>query len=114
MSQMIYHMCRAEEWTSAVRAKVYHGSSQDLADGFIHFSTADQIVESARRHRSGQPGLVLVAVDPARLGERLHWEPSRGGQLFPHLYGTLDPGESESVWPLRLGPDGVHVFPEIV
>jgi uncharacterized protein (DUF952 family) len=55
-----------------------------------------------------------VAVDPARLGERLHWEPSRGGQLFPHLYGTLDPGESESVWPLRLGPDGVHVFPEIV
>ena len=91
MTQMIYHMCRAEEWTAAVKAKVYHGSSQDLADGFIHFSTADQIAESARRHRSGQDGLVLIAVDPALLGERLHWEPSRGGDLFPHLYGTLDP-----------------------
>ncbi|HZK90647.1 MAG TPA: DUF952 domain-containing protein [Stellaceae bacterium] len=110
---MIYHMCRAEEWTAAVAARVYRGSSQDLADGFIHFSTADQIVESARRHRSGQSGLVLVAVDPARLGERLHWEPSRGGDLFPHLYGALAPGESASVRPLPLGPDGLHLFPDL-
>jgi len=106
-------MCRLEEWAAAETRSVYHGSSQDLADGFIHFSTAEQIVESARRHRARQPGLVLVAVDPARLGARLHWEPSRGGELFPHLYGPLNTGESESVRPLPLGPDGLHVFPDL-
>ena len=113
MTQMIYHMCRAEEWAAAVKAKVYHGSSQDLADGFIHFSTAAQIVESARRHRPGQDGLVLIAVDAARLAERLHWEPSRGGDLFPHLYGTLAPDESANVWRLPLGADGRHIFPPL-
>jgi uncharacterized protein (DUF952 family) len=110
---MIYHMCRADEWAVAVKANVYHGSSQDLADGFIHFSTADQIVESARRHRARQPGLVLIAVDASLLGERLHWEPSRDGDLFPHLYGVLDPAESASVRPLPIGADGLHVFPEL-
>lgn len=110
---MIYHMCRAEEWTAAVAAGSYRGSSQDLADGFIHFSTGEQIVESARRHRAGQDGLLLVAVDGVRLGDRLKWEPSRGGDLFPHLYGPLDPAESASVAPLPLGPDGNHVFPEL-
>jgi uncharacterized protein (DUF952 family) len=68
---MIYHMCRADEWTAAVESGTYRGSSQDLADGFIHFSTGAQIVESARRHRAGQDGLLLVAVEAARLGGRL-------------------------------------------
>jgi uncharacterized protein (DUF952 family) len=113
MTQMIYHMCRADEWAAAVAPGSYRGSSQDLADGFIHFSTAAQIVESARRHRAGQDGLLLLAVDPARLGDRLKWEPSRGGDLFPHLYGPLDPAESASVRPLPLGPDGMHVFPDL-
>lgn len=110
---MIYHMCRADEWAAAVAAGSYRGSSQDLADGFIHFSTAAQIVESARRHRAGQDGLLLVAVEAARLGSRLKWEPSRAGDLFPHLYGPLDPAESASVRPLPLGPDGVHLFPDL-
>lgn len=109
---MIYHMCRAEEWAAAEAAGVYRGSSQDRADGFIHFSTAAQIAESARRHRAGQAGLVLVAVDAARLGCRLKWEPARNGDLFPHLYGALDPAEAASVRPLPLGPDGAHAFPE--
>ena len=113
MTQMIYHMCRADEWAAAVAAGTYRGSSQDLADGFIHFSTAAQIVESARRHRAGQDGLLLVAVGAERLGDRLKWERSRGGDLFPHLYGPLDPAESASVEPLPLGPDGLHVFPEL-
>jgi uncharacterized protein (DUF952 family) len=113
MTQMIYHMCRADEWAVAVVAGSYRGSSQDLADGFIHFSTAAQIVESARRHRAGQAGLLLLAVDPARLGVRLKWEKSRGGDLFPHLYGPLAPAESASARPLPLGPDGGHVFPEL-
>jgi len=113
MTQIIYHMCRADEWAAALTAGTYRGSSQDVADGFIHCSTAAQIVESARRHRAGQDGLLLVAVDAAQLGDRLKWEPSRGGDLFPHLYGPLDPAESASVRPLPLGPDGLHVFPEL-
>lgn len=110
---MIYHMCRADEWAEAVAVGSYRGSSQDLADGFIHFSTAAQIVESARRHRAGQDGLLLVAVEAARLGDRLRWEPSRAGDLFPHLYGPLDPAESTSVRRLPLGPDGMHLFPDL-
>ena len=106
-------MCRADEWAGAATTGIYRGSSQDLADGFIHFSTAVQIVESARRHRAGQDGLLLVAVDADRLGDRLKWERSRGGDLFPHLYGPLDPAESTSVRALPLGPDGFHAFPEL-
>ena len=113
MTQIIYHMCRADEWAEAVVAGAYHGSSQDRADGFIHFSTATQIVESARRHRAGQDGLLLVAVDAARLRDRLRWENSRSGDLFPHLYGALDPAESASVRPLPLGRDGNHKFPDL-
>jgi uncharacterized protein (DUF952 family) len=113
MSPMIYHMCRAEEWAAAVRDGVYRGSAQDRADGFIHFSTAAQIAPSARRHRAGQDGLVLVMVESARLGDRLRWEPARGGELFPHLYGPLAPAEATSVRLLALGPDGAHVFPPL-
>jgi len=110
---MIYHMCRAEEWAVATKTGTYRGSSQDLADGFIHFSTAAQIAESAKKHRAGQDGLLLVAVDADRLGPRIKWEKSRGGDLFPHLYGPLDPAESTSIRPLPLGADGNHVFPEL-
>ena len=113
MTRMIYHMCRADEWAAAAETGTYRGSSQDLADGFIHFSTAVQIVESAKKHRAGQEGLLLVAVDADKLGNRVKWEPSRGGDLFPHLYGPLDPAESASVRPLPLGADGNHVFPEL-
>lgn len=113
MSRMIYHMCPAETWEAALRIGEYRGTADDLRDGFIHFSTADQIAESARRHRAGQSGLVLIAVESARLGGRLKWEPSRGGALFPHLHGALDPGEIASVVPLPLGPDGEHIFPPL-
>jgi uncharacterized protein (DUF952 family) len=113
MAQMIYHMCRSDEWAAAKAVGVYHGSAQDLGDGFIHFSTKDQIVESARRHRSGQAGLVLVSVDAARLGARIHWEPSRDGELFPHLYGSLYVYETANAETLSIGPDGLHVFPKL-
>ena len=109
----IYHMCRRDEWQAAAAAGVYRGSSQDAADGFIHFSTALQIVESAARHRAGQDDLVLLAVDPRRLGAALRWEPSRGGQLFPHLYGPLPLDAVAKAEPLRLGDDGRHVFPSL-
>jgi uncharacterized protein (DUF952 family) len=110
---MIYHMCPTEAWTEALAAGRYDGTADDRRDGFIHFSTKDQIAESARRHRTGQQGLVLVAVESARLDDRLRWEPSRGGALFPHLYGPLRPAEASSVTPLPLGPDGEHIFPPL-
>ena len=111
---MIYHMCPAEAWEAAVAAGRYDGTEGDRRDGFIHFSTEAQLPESARRHRAGQAGLLLIAVESARLGDRLRWEPARGGQLFPHLYGPLSPGEAVSVTPLPLGPDGNHIFPPLI
>jgi uncharacterized protein (DUF952 family) len=113
MTAMIYHMCPAEAWEEAVAAGRYLGTEDDRRDGFLHFSTATQIAESARRHRARQAGLVLVAVEAGRLGDRLRWEPSRGGALFPHLYGPLFPHEAASVAALPLGPDGEHVFPAL-
>jgi uncharacterized protein (DUF952 family) len=110
---LIYHMCRADEWRRAEVAGRYLGSSQDAADGFIHFSTAAQIVESAAKHRAGQAGLVLLTVDPDRLGEALKWESSRDGALFPHLYGVLLCTAVRQVADLPLGVDGKHVFPQL-
>ena len=110
---LIYHMCRHDEWAAAEAAGAYPGSSQDREDGFIHFSTAEQIVESAARHRAGQSGLVLLAVEPVLLGPALKWEASRGGKLFPHLYGALPTSAVCWVAELPLGEDGTHVFPEL-
>src|ERR1700719_4733433 len=109
MTRMIYHMCPAATWHEALHSGIYHGTDDDQRDGFIHFSTAEQIAESARRHRTGQAGLVLIAVESTPLGARLTWEESRGGALFPHLFGPLDPAEAASVRPLPVGPDGEHI-----
>jgi uncharacterized protein (DUF952 family) len=110
---LIYHMCLRQEWELAVQAGAYAGSSQDRADGFIHFSTAGQLPESARRHRTGQAGLVLLTVDPHTLGEALLWEPSRHGALFPHLYGTLPLSAVCSVCDVPLDADGVPLLPSL-
>ncbi|MGE0736208.1 MAG: DUF952 domain-containing protein [Alphaproteobacteria bacterium] len=110
-SALIYHMCRREEWARAQAQGEYRGSTQDLADGFIHFSTAAQMRESAAKHRAGQTGLVLLAVDPGKVGTGLKWEKSRGGALFPHVYGALPLGAVAAVSDLPLGADGAHVFP---
>jgi uncharacterized protein (DUF952 family) len=103
----IYHMCRRDEWAAAQAAGFYPGSSQDVADGFIHFSTARQLPESAAKHRRGQPDLLLLTVDPQILGAALKWEPSRGRALFPHLYGVLPTAAAIRVDPLPLDADGV-------
>jgi uncharacterized protein (DUF952 family) len=112
-ARVIYHICRRDEWDAAVARGRYDGSSQDAADGFIHFSTAAQVTESAAKHRAGQDGLVLLAVDAARLGPALRWEKSRGGALFPHLYGPLPVAAVVRADDLPLGPDGRHVFPPL-
>jgi uncharacterized protein (DUF952 family) len=107
----IYHVCRRAELAQAEPRGSYPGSSQDAADGFIHFSTAAQVVESVAKHRAGQGGLAILEVDATRLGEALRWEKSRGGQLFPHLYGPLPLEAVLRVADLPLGPDGRHAFP---
>lgn len=107
----IFHLCRAEEWAAAQTAGAYHGSSQDKADGFIHFSAADQVQASAAKHRAGQPGLVLLTVDPEALGAALRWEPSRGGALFPHLYGPLPLAAVLRTDPAPLDAAGIPTLP---
>jgi uncharacterized protein (DUF952 family) len=113
-TELIYKICTTEEWAEAKKDGRYSGSALDLKDGFIHFSTAKQAQETARRHFAGQTGLVLVSIDPAALNEPLKWEPSRGGDLFPHLYVPLDLNAVHKVTPLPLGDDGVHVFPKVL
>jgi len=108
---IIFKICRSAEWAQAVRDGVFRGSAVDMQDGYIHFSTAAQIAETAARHFAGQSDLVLVAVDAAALGDKLKWEPSRGGALFPHLYGDLPATAALWAKPLPLDSAGLHVFP---
>ena len=110
---MIYKICTAAEWRAAEHAGAYRGSAVDHRDGFIHFSTAEQAPETAARHFAGQDDLLLIAVDSARLGSALKWEPSRGGALFPHLYGALALAAVRKIEPLPLAADGRHAFPPL-
>jgi uncharacterized protein (DUF952 family) len=107
---VVYKIVATEEWTEAAAAGVFAGAAVDRADGFIHFSTGEQAPETAAKWFAGRDDLTLAAVDGEALGGALRWEPSRGGALFPHLYGPLP--MSAVVWsrPLKLGPDGAHVF----
>ncbi|MBX9909419.1 MAG: DUF952 domain-containing protein [Beijerinckiaceae bacterium] len=111
---LIYKICPEALWREAEQAGVFKGSGVDLADGFIHFSTAGQVRETAAKHFAGQHDLLLIAFDDARLGEALRYEPSRGGALFPHLYGPLDSKAARWIAPLAQGGDGRHLIPEDV
>jgi uncharacterized protein (DUF952 family) len=111
--QLIYKICPEALWRAAEAQGRFDGAPVDLADGFIHFSTGAQLRETAAKHFAGQEGLLLIAVDPAALGEALRFEPSRGGALFPHLYAPLAPSQARWVAPLPLAAAG-HVFPEDV
>src|SRR3954467_13274527 len=110
----IYKICPASAWREAERRGAFRGSADDLRDGFIHFSTAAQVAETAKKHFSGQTGLFLIAVDADALGDSLRWEPSRNGELFPHLYGELDLGAVTAVLDLRARSDGTHDIPELI
>jgi len=113
MSSLIYKIVPRTLWREAERTGSFAGAAVDLADGYIHFSTAAQLCETAAKHFAGQDDLVLVAVDGAALGEALRWEPSRGGALFPHLYAALAVDAALWVRPLPLAEDGRHRFPEL-
>ncbi|MEX5728461.1 uncharacterized protein Ga0609869_001814 [Rhodovulum iodosum] len=108
---LIYKIFRRAEWDALRAAGRTAGAPVDLADGFIHFSTAEQVTGTAEKHFAGESDLVLVAVEADRLGDALKWEPSRGGALFPHLYRELR--MAEVVWDksLPMGATG-HIFPE--
>lgn len=109
--ESIYKIMSAGEWAAAEAAGAYEGSAHDRRDGFIHFSTAEQAAGTAAKHFAGQADLVLLAIDPAPLGDALKWEPSRGGALFPHLYAPLPASAVIAVHDLPLGSDGRHHFP---
>jgi uncharacterized protein (DUF952 family) len=113
LTQVVYKICHADDWREAERAGAFRGAAIDLTDGYIHFSTDEQVKETAGRHFAGIGDLVLVAVATAALGPALKWEPSRAGALFPHLYGVLTLDAVLWVQPLPVGGDGRHVFPEL-
>ena len=109
----IYKIVPSSLWREAEAAGVFRGAPVDLADGYIHFSTATQAEETAAKHFAGQDGLLLVSVEAETFGARLKWEPSRGGALFPHLYDVLALAAVMKVEPLPLGADGRHRFPPL-
>lgn len=109
----IYKICSASAWREAERQGAFRGSADDRRDGFIHFSTASQVPGTVAKHFAGQAGLFLIAVDSEALGDALRWEPSRGGDLFPHLYGELDIGAVLEIRDLRVRSDGSHDIPEL-
>ena len=111
---LIYKITPRPEWESAQAAGVFMGAPVDLADGFIHFSTAEQVQETADKHFAGQTNLLLAAFEAEALGPALRWEPSRGGQLFPHLYAPLPTSAALWVKPMPLGASGKHDLSELL
>ncbi len=110
----VYKVIAVDLWKAAEDDGFYAGAGIDLEDGFIHLSTGRQARRTAQLYFKGQGDLLLVAVDAASLGDALKYEPSRDGDLFPHLYGPLPMAAVLSVRPLPLDADGRHVFPEDV
>ena len=106
----IYKILTSGQWADLQALGETAGAPVDIADGFVHFSTAAQVRETAAKHFAGHDGLWLLAMDADALGQELKWEPSRGGDLFPHLYAPLRRADVLWARPLPLGPDG-HDFP---
>ncbi len=110
---LVYRIVPRPLWAEAVATGSFNGSPIDVADGFIHFSTAAQLRETARKHFAGVSNLLLVAVPADALGKAIKWEPSRGGDLFPHLCGPLPVHLAASVMPMPIGMDGIPIVPEL-
>ena len=112
MDEIVYKVCDRSEWVDAQQSGTYLGAPVDLADGYIHFSTANQLAVTLAKHFAGRDELVLVAVDAKMLGDALRWEVSRGGDLFPHLYADLKMEHVAWTRPMPL-QDGKHVIPDL-
>jgi uncharacterized protein (DUF952 family) len=111
--RIIYKICPQSLWHDAEAAGSFAGAPIDLQDGYLHFSTAAQVRETAAKHFKGQDDLLLIAIDADSLGDALRYEPSRGGDLFPHLYTSLPLSAVLWIKPLPLGQDGQHLFPDL-
>ena len=111
MSTLVYKILRPSEWDEANRTGVLAGSPDDVRDGFIHFSSAEQLRATAEKHFAGETPLILLAIEPESLGETLRWEVSRGGQKFPHLYAKLPLSLVKSWREIHREPDGKCIFP---
>jgi uncharacterized protein (DUF952 family) len=109
----IFKILTRQQWDAALAEGVFRGTPIDLQDGYIHFSTAGQLPETAAKHFDGQDDLILAAVNSAELGDKLVYEVSRGGALFPHLYAPLDLNHVHWVKPLPLNAAGIHLFPDL-
>ncbi len=110
-NSIIYKITPEDAWQAARANGIFEGAPIDLADGYIHFSTAEQARETAAKHFTNQDNLLLVAIDATALGDALKWEPSRGGALFPHLYATLSMDVVLWEKPMPLDENGVHQMP---
>lgn len=111
---LVFKIVGVAAWAEAEAAGRFTGAPVDVADGYIHFSTAEQVRETASRHFASQKDLLLVAVEADALGPALRWEPSRGNALFPHLYGPLPLDAVRWTTPLPLDADGRHRFPDAI
>jgi uncharacterized protein (DUF952 family) len=109
--RIVYKVMTAAELQQMHRDGVFHGSPADIADGYIHLSCGSQVAATLDRHFSGVDGLVLAAVDLSVLGDTVHWEPARGGLLFPHIYGPMPVGAVAAVTTLERTPDGAVKLP---
>ena len=109
---MIYKICTKDQWDTATENKRFEGAPIDLQDGYIHFSTSEQVAATAAKHFAGQSSLLLLAIDESKLNDKLKWEPARGGDLFPHLYDVLKVEDVVSVMDMPLDADGQHQIPE--
>ncbi|MFN3911500.1 DUF952 domain-containing protein [Hyphomonas sp.] len=109
---LAYKLLNEADWTAA-QASGVTASAVDLADGYVHLSTAEQVRETARRYFAGAGRVRLLRFDLAALGD-IRWEESRGGELFPHLYGPLEITKANAAWWLEPGPDGTPVFPRMI
>lgn len=113
MSELvIYKISSRDAWLAAVASGTFQGSADDLRDGYIHFSTRDQLAATLAKHFAGQTDLMIIAFDASSLGPALKWEASRGGALFPHLYAPLDVTLARQTWLLAVAVDGVSTLPE--
>jgi uncharacterized protein (DUF952 family) len=110
MTNIIYKIEEHDVWIAAQAADVYLGSPLDVADGFIHLSAADQVRETAAKWFAGRKGLILAHIKADVLDDKLKWETSRGGALFPHLYGPLPMSALHDVEDLPVDDNGVHIF----
>ena len=108
---MIYKICTQNEWRHFGAAGEFAGSPDDLRDGFIHLSGPDQVARTAAKFFTGRTDLILLAIDPARLGNSLRWEPSASGTIYPHVYGPLPMAAVVASTPLTVAPDGRHILP---